>query len=300
MPDDTSEIESLGHRKAQLTAMLAAAEERLTEATQDRQAKLLESDLANGPPIETPVYRFRDERDAVLGALATVDAKLLDARRRLDEERDRLRRQTAARELSGATDELAKLADEVSAVISRIPGKLGPVIDRLPQAVVSKSHTEAFANEVVAALRMVVAESRAHTTQIVSGAAPICEPMPLPAPPPKPPEIARQLVFLRHASRWMEGDEVKTCGPHVMIELPVEVARLALEFNHAVAFDSKAAADLRRLQDPCYAYWPPDRCIDLTLPLIVSQSPEQTVTAPSVHSGFIPTRKPIVGTAIAR
>jgi hypothetical protein len=81
--------------------------------------------------------------------------------------------------------------------------------------------------------------------------------------------------------------------------LPVEVARLALEFSHAVPFDSKAAADLRALQDPCYAYWPPDRCLDLTQPQPAPQPPEQTVTAPSVHSGFTPPRKAIIGTATA-
>jgi hypothetical protein len=44
----TAEFEGLRHRRSQLTAMLTAAEQRLSEAVQDRQTKLLESDLATG------------------------------------------------------------------------------------------------------------------------------------------------------------------------------------------------------------------------------------------------------------
>jgi hypothetical protein len=293
------ELEGLQHRKSQLTVLLSAAEQRLTEATQDRQAKLLESDLANGPPIEVPVFRFVDERDAVVEALAAVDVKLMDAQRRLAEEQDSRRREAVAKELNGVTDELAKVADELAGAIAKVPSTLGAVLDRLPQAVVSRSHTVAFANEVVAALRMVVAESRAHAAQIVSGGAQICEPAAQqPAPPSKPPAIERQSVFLRYAGRWLEGGETVTSGPHTTPELPVEVARLALEYNHGVPADSRAAADLRGLQDPCYAYWPADRCIDLTQPRSAPQPAGEDATAPSVHSGF--TRQPIVGTATVR
>jgi hypothetical protein len=102
---------------------------------------------------------------------------------------------------------------------------------------------------------------------------------------------------LRYAAFWPEGDETKTSGAHTTVELPLAVAASALEHGHAVPFPSQVAADLRALQDPDYSYWPPNRCIDLTQPRPAPQPPEQTVAAPSVHSGFTPTRKPIVGTA---
>ena len=126
------------------------------------------------------------------------------------------------------------------------------------------------------------------------------EPMPIEPPPPKPPEIARQEVFLRRAGKWSENDEIVTSGPRTTPALPLDVAHAAVEFGHAVPFPSEAAAALRAVECPDYSYWPPDRCADLTQPRPAPQPPEQTVTAPPVHSEFIPPRKAIIGTAIAR
>jgi hypothetical protein len=143
-------------------------------------------------------------------------------------------------------------------------------------------------------------ESRSYVDRVIGGGEQIrAAPKPVEPPPPKTPEIERQSVFLRHAAFWYENGEVKTSGPHSVPALPAEVADTAIKFNHAVPFPSEAAAALRALECPDYSYWPPDRCADLTQ-LRPAPQPEQTVTAPSVHSGFIPTRKPIVGVAVAR
>jgi hypothetical protein len=57
-----------------IDALLVAAEQRLDEATRDRQAKLLEFDLADdGPPTNAIILRLVDERDACIDALAAVD-----------------------------------------------------------------------------------------------------------------------------------------------------------------------------------------------------------------------------------
>jgi hypothetical protein len=175
--------------------------------------------------------------------------------------------------------------------------KLQPLETLAFEAAAAAGNVKYFKDQLVVAVEVGLTHVESYVAQMLAGAPIKHEPVPI-EPPPKRSEIARQLVFLRHASKWMEGDEVKTCGPHVMIELPVEVARLALEFNHVVPFDSKAAADLRGLQDPCYAYWPPDRCIDLTQPQPAPQPP--TVVGPPAHSAFIPPRKAIIGAAIAR
>jgi hypothetical protein len=297
----TADLENLRHRRSQLDALLVAAEQRLDEATRDRQAKLLESDLANdGPPTSAIILRLTDERDACIDALAAVDAKAADVQRRLDEARDRAKREAAARELNGVTDELTKLADDYAAVVSRLPAMLAGVIDKLPQAVVSKSHTEIFANEVVAALRLVVSEARSHAAQIVSGNAQICEPVAQQPVKPPAPEIARQEVFLRRAGKWSENGEIVTSGPRTTPALPLDVAHAAVEFGHAVPFPSAAAAALRAVECPDYSYWPPDRCADLTQPASPPRGAQETAATLPVHSEFTPRRKPIIGTAIAR
>jgi hypothetical protein len=292
-----SEIAGLRSRRTVLADRLARADADIERALSDRRRRLVETDSDESDVESTPqVGQLREVRAGFADAVAALDSKIAEVSTQIDEARDRARREAAARKLNGVTDELTKLADDYAAVVSRLPAVLGAVVDRLPYTAVSRSHTVMFANEVLAALRMVVSESRSHATQVVSGAGQICEPAAQPpAPPPKPPAIERQSVFLRYAGRWVEDGETKTCGPHVAIELPVEVARLALSHNHGVPADSRAAADLRGLQDPCYAYWPPDRCIDLTQPRPVPQPPDQMVTAE-----FIPSRQPIIGTAIAR
>ena len=107
-------------------------------------------------------------------------------------------------------------------------------------------------------------EASSYVERVLAGGEPIrSEPTPIeppPPPPPPPPAIERRSVFLRYAGRWLEGDETKTSGAHTIVGLPVEVARAALEFNHAVPVDSQAAADLRAIMDPGYGVWP-DRSV---------------------------------------
>jgi hypothetical protein len=293
-----NELGGLTSRRTVLAERLARADADIERALSDRRRRLVEGDSDESDVESTPqLGQLRETRGAFADAIAALDLKIAETSTRIDQERDRARRETASRELTTSADALSAVTDEIAAAVAKIPGVLGVALAQLPHAVVS-THTVAVANEVISALRTVVSESRSHAAQIASGSGQICEPAAQPsAPPPTPPPIERQSVFLRYAGRWREGDEVKTCGPHVMIELPVEVARAALEFNHVVPFDSKAAADLRALQDPDYSFWPADRCADLTQPRPAPQPAEQTVASPVVHSGF--TRQPIVGTAIA-
>jgi hypothetical protein len=151
LQESTAELEGLRHRRSQITAMLTAAETRLAEAIRDRQTKLLESDLTNGPPIEVPVFRFTDERDAVVAALAAVDSKLVDAQACVDREQDRIRRETGTKELSLAVEGLARVADEFAAAAAKVSPALAAVLAKLPAPhPVSSERVKAFADGVVA------------------------------------------------------------------------------------------------------------------------------------------------------
>jgi hypothetical protein len=200
----TAELENLRHRKSQLDALLVAAEQRLDEATRDRQAKLLEYDPANdGPPTNAIILRLTDERDACIDALAAVDAKATAAQHRLDEERDSLQRQTASKELTAAADQLDRVAVDLAAVTSRLPEAMQQVLTRLPTKPVSKEHVELFATEVVAALQLIAREGRLHAVQVACGAGTVCEPAAQePAKPPAP-KVERLEIFPLQPSKMV-------------------------------------------------------------------------------------------------
>jgi hypothetical protein len=207
----------------------------------------------------------------------------------------------AAKELTAAADALDRVAGEVAGVIAKAPAALSAVLDRLPQAVISKSHTEMFANEVVAALRLAVSEARSHAAQIVSGGAQIC--VPSPQQPVNPPSstIARQQVFILAPSKWTEPNGVVvTSGTHTTASPPAEIARLAIEHGHAVPAGSEFAQVLQMRQPPSYAVYSESDCVDISKPKELTKPPgAPTAALPVFHSEFARGR-PRIGTATVR
>jgi hypothetical protein len=293
LDEPTSELENLRHRKSQLTALLSAAEQRLAEATQDRQAKLLESDLANGPPIEVPVFRFADERDAVRAALATVDSKITDAQASVDREQDRIKRDAAAKKLNAAAEDLTKLASELSAVSGKIPNVLSAVLELLPVPPVSQPRVSAFVAGVLEALEVAAREAQSHVAQITAGAAQICEPAAQQLVTPPAPAIDRTPIFLLGPGRWLEPNgEVVTSGAHVVVSPPAPIAARALEFRHALDPLCNDAVLLRQRCPPRYGHYPPQDCLDISEPKPDKQpsAGSKTITEPLFHSAFAPGR----------
>jgi hypothetical protein len=300
-PPLETELAAQHTRKDLLSKQLTTVEGKIGEAVAARQVRLLEAADLEVPNEHSPlVERLRDERAAVLTAISTIDQRIAESESRLAAERDRSKREAAARELNGVTDELTKLADDYAAVVSRLPAMLAGVIDKLPQAVVSKSHTEMFANEVLAALRMVVSESRSHAAQIVSGNAQICESAAQqPANPPAPAIVERRQIFLLAASRWEENGETICNGPHCTASPPAPIARAAIEFGHALEAGSDLAVTLQMRSPPNYSVFLAADCVDISRPKELSRPPgSQTAAPPPVHSAFV--GRPRIGTAVAR
>jgi hypothetical protein len=293
-----NEIAGLRSRRDVLADRLARADADIERALADRRRQLVETDLDQGDVEPTHIGQLREARASFADAVAAIDLKIAEAVARLDQERDRLQRKTAATELSGVTDELAKLADDLAAVTSKIPSKLGAVIDRLPHAVVSKSHTAAFADEVVAALRLVVSEARSHASQVTAGTGSIYEPAQQPANPPVP-KVERLEIFPLQPSKWTEPDgTVLTVGAHVTCDPPVEVARAALANGNAIDPLCDNAITLRTRVPPCYAHYAAEDCIDITQPKSAKPPRGLTAAAPAVHSEFV--GRPRIGTATVR
>jgi hypothetical protein len=261
--------------------------------------------LIEGDPVEQPnerpdlVARLRDEVGAVRNAITTVSQRITEAENRLTAERNQSRREVAGRELTAAADALDLVANDLAGVIAKVPAALGAVLDRLPCAVVSRSHTVAFANEVVAALRMVVSELRSHAAQIVSGGAQVCEPAQQPANPPPPP-VARQQIFLLINGQWLETDgSIKTAGKHRVVDPPAAIAKLALEYGHAIDPTNELSIILHQRQPPCYAVYSQSDCLDISQPKPLTPPVGPTAASLPIHSEFV--GRPRVGTArIAR
>jgi hypothetical protein len=282
-----NEIAGLRSRRDVLAGRLARADADIEQALSDRRRQLVEADPDQGNIEPIHVAQLRDTRDSFADAIKALDLRIVEAEERLNQERDRSKREAAARELNGVTNELTKLADDYAAVVSRLPAMLAGVIDKLPQAVVSKSHTEMFANEVLAALRMVVSEARSYAAQIVSGSAQICEPAQQPANPPAP-AIERREVFLLVNGKWPELDgTISTSGAYTTCSPPASIAARAIEFGHGVDPLSDNAIVLHQRCPPRYGFFPPADCTDINEPKPDKlPAGSKTITSPPIHSEF--------------
>jgi hypothetical protein len=297
----TSELAKLGVRRDLLSKQLTAVEGKIDEALANRRAHLLEGDL-DAPNGELVIIeRLRDEKSAVVDALAAIDAKALDAQRRLDEERDRLQRQTASKELSSAADQLDAVATDLAGVVARIPVTLAAVLDRLPAPyAVAPERIKAFGDGLVEALQAEEREGRAYAARLAAGDGVVVPPRVEEAEPPPAPAIERLQIFPLQASKWVETDgSIVTVGAHVGCSPPIEVARAALANGTALDPLSDEAIVLRQRCPPRYGHYPPQDCIDLNAPRPEKlPAGSKTITSPSIHSAFVgPAR---VGTAVAR
>jgi hypothetical protein len=297
----TAELENLRHRKSQLDALLVAAEQRLDEATRDRQAKLLEYDPANdGPPTNAIILRLTDERDACIDALAAVDAKAADVQRRLAEEQDSRRREVASRELTASADALDRVAAEVAAALARVFPALDDVLSKLPLPhLVQKANLKVFSDAVVESLRAQANEAKAYIVRLTSGHAALVPPRPDDVKMPPVPAVERLEILPLQPSKWLEADgSIRTVGAHVTCDPPIEVARAALANGNAINPLSDDAITLRMRVPTCYAYYAAEDCIDLTQPKTAKPPRGLTAAAPAVHSEFV--GRPRIGTATVR
>jgi hypothetical protein len=283
-----TELAGLHTRRDLLTKQLATTEARLDEALASRRARLLEGDDLDAPHESPVIERLRDERSAVTDALAAIDAKLVDAQRRLAAEQDSCRREAAAKELTAAVDQLDRVAADLAAAIAKIPGVLDDVLNRMPLPhVILKANVESFAASVVEALRAEAGEARRYITRLVEGDAALVTPRPDVRTAAPPPIVERREVFLLAPSRWTEPNgEVLTGGPHATCSPPAAIAARALELGHALEPLSEHALVLRQCASPNYACFSPQDCVDLTEPKSTKSPGSPTATLPLVHSEF--------------
>jgi hypothetical protein len=291
----TAEIDGLHTRRDLLSKQLTVVEEKIAEATAARQVHLLEGNLdAPGEPVI--IERLRDEKSAVIDALAAIDVKVVDAQRRLAEEQDSRRREVASRELTASADALAAVSADLAGVVARIPAALADVLSRLPAPhAVSPERIKTFADGLVEALQAEAGEARAYIVRLGSGDAPVISSRAEETKPPSP-IVERREVFLLGPSRWTEPNgEVLTSGTHTTCSPPASIAACALEFGHALEPLSAHAIVLRQRIPPNYGPYAAEDCIDLAEPRPTKQVGTPTAALPPIHSEFV--GRPRVGTA---
>src|SRR5215831_13294286 len=81
--DSEREVADLRKRRGLLTDRLAAAERDLAKALDARRRALLESDLSEPAAEPIMIGRLRDEKDALVDALAQLDAKIAETEQRI-------------------------------------------------------------------------------------------------------------------------------------------------------------------------------------------------------------------------
>jgi hypothetical protein len=280
-----NEVGGLRSRRAVLADRLARADVDIERALADRRRQLVETDSDEGDVEPTRVGQLRDTRASFADAIGALDIKIAEAVARLDEARDRARREVAVRELGVAVDSLAKLADDFGAVAGKLPDALASVLDRLPVPPVSKTHVQGFVGAVIEALQLAV-RSRSHASQITAGVGSICEPSPQLATPPPPP-VERLKIFPLQPSKWSEADgSVVTTGRHTTISPPVSIARAALANGTALDPFCDNAIVLRQRIPPDYSCYAEADCIDLAEPKPAKLVGTPTAAPPVIHSEF--------------
>jgi hypothetical protein len=280
-----NEIAGLRSRRGVLAGRLARADADIEQALSDRQRQLVETDDDGVEP--THVAQLRDTRDSLSDAISALDLKISEAVVRLDQECDRLQRQTASKELSAAVDQLDRVANEAAAALDRVFPALDSVLSKLPPPpLVLKVNVQSFANAIIEALRAEVAEAQRYITRLTEGDAALVPPRVEEAKPPPAPKVERREVFLLVNGRWAEPDgTVRTAGRHVTCDPPAAIAQLALQHKHALDPLSDHAIMLRQRIPPDYSCYAEQDCIDLAEPPTKPVG-TPTATAPVFHSEF--------------
>jgi hypothetical protein len=300
--NETDNIEKLldqqRTRKKMLLAQKAAAESALQRALANRRQTMIEADMDNGRTQEARALtvRLRDENDSIDDALSSLDAQISEIEARLVAERA-----ARARELEAARlrEEMAKVREKLTAMKTACAEATDAMraLDKIPAMLAARENLERVAPQLVVGTELGLADGESYIAQMLAEHTPILAELPAAPEPPPPAAIERKQIFLRHPGKWVENGEIVTAGKHVVCMPPLAVALAAIQHGHAVDPESRVAQELRRLQDPDYAFQPAASCFDISRPMPEPKPAEPRATEPIVHSG-LPGARVGVATAV--
>jgi hypothetical protein len=283
------ERDQLLTRRKALLAQQAAATAALARAIEDRSQRMVEADMDAGTADKARALtiRLRDENDSITDALASLDAKIGECEARLEIERERGKRDQERQARQEQLDHVRDVRERFREACRELIAALKPLASIGPDSANAHAVTEYLDAQLALAHEAGFAECASYVARVSAGATEIKVEPPAASPTPPPATIERKAVFLRHPGRWTEENgEVITAGRHVVCSPPIAVALAAIQHGHAVDPESRVAQELRRLQDPDFAWQPPASCIDISRPIPAPQLAEAHATTPLVHSGL--------------
>jgi hypothetical protein len=238
------ELGALMARRTKLAAALDHANRRLEEELSARRKQLVESDDDVGGQVRTAVAQLRDDVDGVTDALAQVDQRIAAAEARRAAERQRIERETASKELTAHTDDLATAIERFATAGAALLAAVRSVSPRVEHSAASPEWTSAMIESMLFASRALVDQGRVQSTRVAAGNVEILQPtVPRPEPTPVPP-IERTEVFSLARLRWCEGETVKSCEKYAFVHLPIAAAERAVARNVADRRGSQRARHL--------------------------------------------------------
>jgi hypothetical protein len=219
--------------------------------------------------------------------IALLDSRIAAVKQQLDQERDRLAREKASKELNDKASAIDRKL-QVAHVANLELLEAMRAIHGLPHA---SPHLLPNVQTIVTELKNVAtqfaADACAFANQIERGAAPIPgKPVKVEQPAPEP-QIERRSVYMLEHGSWREGNETKTARQYSMADLPVEIAARAIENNFAADPSSETFARLRDTHGVVHGFTHVDLCVDL-----------QTGERDNGLKTFEPIGEPIIGAPV--
>jgi hypothetical protein len=222
-----TELARSRERRDRLNGQLVEAQRALETALVARRRELVEEDADGGSQGKDEVLRGREQVDALADAVEQLDGRIQHLESRIGQERDRLTRAEASRELIEHANVLGRAVEGFTAAAKVLIERAPPVIDRCPPGYSQLPVTVGnLVGQIVTEMNSVVALARHTAGAIVNRDAAIRIPPPAIEMPKPAPEVARASVLLFGDVKWPEANGELCTAPRMGLwSLPAATAR---------------------------------------------------------------------------
>jgi hypothetical protein len=289
-----SEVEQLRHRRQLLDAQRSEAERTLAQAVEARRKTLLEADEStSGQQPKVLINRLRDERDAVVDAINSIDDRIREAEERIAQACIAAAREAEAARRRAEITTAREALDKLTAAVEDAVAALQPLIPASLAAGAAASSTKLLGDQAKFSITTGLFEVENYVVRMVAGNATIIGQAPavVLASKPAAPPIERTRCMLYQNSKWCEPDgAVKVCARHGIADLPRDLAERTIAAGLAVREDSDLYLRLRATDSEsgygqAWGAPSPDYCLDLDNPAAPKSEREETAATPAEYVG---------------
>jgi hypothetical protein len=263
-----AELSRSRERRDRLNGQLGEAQRSLDLALAERRRVLVEADADTGSQGRDEVLRGREEVEAIADAIEQIEARIAHLQTRVTQEKDRLARAEASRELIEHVNALARATDGFTAaakvMIERAPAaidRMAPGYSQVPIAVGN------LIAQITTEMNLVANEARHYAAAIANGDAAIRIPPPAIEMPKPAPQVACVSVLLYGDVKWRDANGETMTAPRMGLwSLPAATAQRAIASGWAVPSDAPIVQRLREADAGVGQSWAPPpahACTDL-------------------------------------